>query len=310
MSNKSSLFKTTRIAVVYFILIVVSSVGYRCFADQDIWLIDTHQAPWNNASEAGFARAVYYQLVGNKWVRSDAESFFETQITDVPLVVFSPGYTSTTSDTVEVGMSLVRLYKPGQDCRTVFWNWPAEKNRCRLAPDIRDKINVTAASGDYMAMFLNRLKPDTKVCMVGFSFGNRILCDAVVRLGDDRPDGMRIHLVLTAAATDRCSLVSGARHGEVPRLAEKILILFNPADSALRFYPLLYGNGSRPDALGRFGPPMASIAPEYRHRIEAFNVQPYVGSHHLTVYHLQTPVFRRGMNDYLFFDGSGDESNQ
>ena len=284
-----------------FVLIFVASLFSCGFAEQDIWLIDTHPAPWNRASEEGFTKAVYYQLVGHRWVHSDAESFFETQNPEIPLVVFSPGYTSTISDTIETGMSLVRLYQPGQNCRTVFWSWPAEKIRCRLAPDIRDKITVTVASGDYLAMFLNRLKPESQVSMVGFSFGNRIICDAVARLGDDRPDGMQIHLVLTASATDRGWLVSGSRHGDVPRLAEKILILFNPEDQALMFYPLLYGNGSRPDALGRFGPPMTRIAPEYRNRIEVINVQRYVGKMHQTVYHLRTPVFRQRMNDLLFF---------
>lgn len=271
------------------------------FARQDIWLIDTHPAPWHRASEEGYKRITYYQLVGNQWVRSDAETFFDTQEPEKPLVVFSPGYTSTIADTVQVGMDLVRLYRPEQNCRTVFWCWPAEKIRCRLALDIRDKISVAAASGDYMAMFLRRLKPESKICMIGFSFGNRIICDAVERLSDDRPDGMRIHLVLTAAATDRVWLAAGSRHGNVPRLAEKILILYNPSDRALRFYPLLYGNGSRPEALGRYGPPMQLISPEFRDRIQAVNVHPYVGKYHRTIYHLQSPVFRRQMNDYLFF---------
>ena len=307
MSNSNFLVKHFAKTVTILVLIFATSLNCRCFAEQDIWLIDTHPAPWNRASEAGFMKAIYYQLVGHRWVRSDAESFFETQIPDIPLVVFSPGYTSTISDTGEVGMSLVRLYQQGQNCRTVFWSWPADKIRCRLVPDIREKITVASASGDYMAMFLNRLKPESQVCMVGFSFGNRIICDAVARLGDDHPDGMRIHLVLTASATDRGWLASGSRHGDLPRLAEKILVLYNPSDSALMFYPLLYGNGSRPDALGSLGPPMTRIAPEYRDRIEAINVQRYVGKMHQTVWHLRTPVFRQRMNDYLFFSVSGGE---
>jgi len=296
--------QTGKVAITTLALIFVALSSSRGYADQDIWLIDTHPTPWSRASEEGFTKALYYQLVDRRWVRSDAESFFETQNPEIPLVVFSPGYTSTISDTVEVGMSLVRLYQPGKNCRTVFWSWPAAKVRIRLAPDIRDKIAVTAASGDYLAMFLNRLKPESQVCMVGFSFGNRIICDAVARLGDDRPDGMRLHLVLTASATDRGWLASGARHGDLPRLADKILILYNPADDALKFYPLLYGNGSYPDALGLLGPPLSRIAPEYRDRIEAVNVQRYVGKMHQTVYHLRSPVFRWQMNDLLFFGGS------
>ena len=307
MSHTDSIFINHGKTLI-FACLILSFAGAvpLAHAEQDIWLIDSHNAPWNHASEAGFSKTVYYRLDGNRWVRSDAETFFETQSPEIPLVVFSPGYTSTISDTIEVGMSLVRLYGKNQNCRTVLWNWPAEKVRVRLACDIRDKIAVTAASGEYMAMFLRRLKPESQVCMIGFSFGNRIICDAVEKMNDDTPDGMRIHLVLTASATDRGWLASGSRHGHVPGLAEKILIFYNPADRALVFYPLLYGNGSRPDALGRFGPPWTRIMPEYHDRIEAVNVQPYVGRKHLTQYHLQTPIFRQRMNDYLFFDDSGD----
>ena len=303
MLNIEFFFKRNKnLLLILFFVLTQSPVYHSALAGQDIWLIDTRQTPWNCATETGFEKTVYYQLIDHRWVRSDAETFFETQFPDVPLVLFSPGYTSTTSDTVEVGMSLVRLYNPEQNCRTVFWNWPAEKIRLPLGRDIREKIAVTEASAVYLAMFLRRLQPESQVCMIGFSFGNRIICDAVKRLGDDRPDGMRLHLVLTASATDYCWFASGSRHGEVPRLAEKILILYNPADRALQFYPLLYGNGSRPDALGRFGPPMARIAPEYRDHIEAINVQLYLGNRHRTIYYLQTSVFRQRMNDYLFFE--------
>jgi hypothetical protein len=307
MTKPCSFFKSIGTAATILFLIAVSLNTCQCFAEQDVWLIDTHQAPWTHASEAGFEKVVYYQLVDNRWVRSDAESFFETQNPEVPLVVFFPGYTSTTSTTIEVGMSLVRMYKSEQKCRTVFWNWPSEKIRLRLAPDIRDKISIAEASGDYLAMFLNRLNPESQVCMLGFSFGNRIICDAVANLGDNRPDRMQIHLVLTAAATDWHWLMTGARHGDIPRLAEKILILYNPADRALKFYPFLYGDGSCPEALGRFGPPLSGIAPEYRNRIEAVNVQHYIGGRHLTIWHLQTPIFRQRMNDYLFFKGFDEE---
>lgn len=295
--------KIATIAVVLWICLF--SPG---FASEDIWFIDTHSCSWHCASEQGFQNAIYYQLVGNKWIKSNIETFLETQDPEIPLVVFSPGYTSTTSVTIEVGMELVHLYQKDQKCRTVFWCWPADKIRLRLAPDIREKISVAEASGQYLSHFLRRLKPESKVCMIGFSFGNRIICDAVQNLGDDRPENMRIHLVLTAAATDRLWLSRHSRHGDLPRLTEKILILYNPADRALKFYPYLYGDGSRPDSLGRYGPVIQYIDPEYRNRIEDVNVNRYLGKYHRTVYHLQTPVFRQRMNDYLFF-GDAESSD-
>ena len=286
-----------------FLLIIVIKMSCSCgtLAKHDVWLIDTHQASWHRASEESFKHFVYYQLIDNKWVKSDAETFYATQSPELPLVVFSPGYTSTIPNTVNVGMTLVRLYKPEQECRTVFWCWPSESIRHRLAPDIRKKISVAVASSDYLTMFLRRLKAESKVCMIGFSFGNRIICDTVEQMHDDQPEGMQIHLVLIAAANDQTWFANDSRHGNVPKTAKKILILYNPADAALRFYPFLYGNGLRPNALGRFGPPTSLILPEFHDRIEAINVKAYVGKIHRTVYHLYTPVFRKRMNAYLFF---------
>ena len=289
------------LAVSFFCIIVLMSGTSCLFGNQDIWLVDTRTASWNYANEQEFGKIQYFRLVQNRWERSNAATFFETQDPQTPLVVYTPGYTSTMSDTVEIGLGLTRLYEPDKTHRTVLWHWPSEKNSLCLGPDIRGKIPVARASGEYQAMFLQRLKPESKVALLGFSFGNRVICDAVSKLEVENPTQLRIRLVLTAAATDRIWLADHSRHGEVPKIAEKILILYNPLDRALKFYPLLYQGNYAPDALGRFGPPMQKILPEFRDRIEAINVQGYVGPKHRTVYHLETRAFRSRVNDYLLF---------
>lgn len=286
---------------VFLFCFIVSASGTPClYGNQDVWLVDTRSAPWNHADEEEFAKIRYFRLVNHRWERSDAATFFESQNPETPLVVYTPGYTSTMEDTVEIGLGLTRLYGPDKSHRTVLWHWPSEKIYPRLGRDIRTKIPVACASGEYQAMFLRRLKPDSKVALLGFSFGNRIICDAVAKLGDN-PERLKIHLVLTAAATDRIWLADHSRHGNVPKLAEKILILYNPLDRALKFYPLLYRGNYAPDALGRFGPPMQQILPEYRNRITAVNVQGYVGPKHRTVYHLASHAFRCRINEFLLF---------
>jgi len=188
----------------------------------------------------------------------------------------------------------------------VFWNWPSVKQSTlitQLGQDIRAKMPVASASSDYLTMFLRTLPPNSKVCIFGFSFGNRIVLDAVERLGEDRPEGLRIRLVLAGAATDRNFLARNHRNGNVPAIAEKILIFFNPFDRALFVYPLIYGNDYMPEALGQYGPPFHAILPQFRERIEAVDVFSQVGVRHITVASMDTPAFKQRIGTYFFFEG-------
>lgn len=270
---------------------------------QEIWFLDSYGMSWNNANEENFEKLKYYKLEGRSWVLSDAQTFFETQDPEEPLIVFVPGYTSTTKDTVEVGMTMVRHFDPKKPARVVLWNWPALKRYCSLGHDIRAKMPVASASSDYLVMLLRKVKPESKVCIYGFSFGNRIVLDTVERLGTERPEGMRIRLVLGSAATDRSFLAYRHRNGNVPALSEKILVFYNPVDRALIFYPLIYGDGSRPQALGLNGASLCSIRPEYRNRFEMVNLFPEVGVRHITVVLMRSPAFRQRIGTYFFFDG-------
>ncbi|MDO4550690.1 MAG: hypothetical protein Q4C96_05510 [Planctomycetia bacterium] len=290
---------------IFSIILFLSVIFYgeKSHSSQDIWFIDLQCVSWNCASCSNFEKISYFQLDDEgKWRHSDAVTFYETVSPDIPLIFFTPGYTSTSEDTVNAGMNLARLCGNEHPYRLVLWNWPAKRVYPGLAEDIRAKIPVAAASGLYMAMFLKKLPPKSQVSLYSFSFGARVVCDAVESLGDSRPEGMRISLVLSAAATDYFWLSENGRHLNVPRLIDRALILCNMHDRALRFYPLLYGDGSRPDALGRFGAPRCAISPEYRGKFESVDVGIYVGAQHKTQLHMDTPAFRQRIGKYLFFD--------
>ncbi len=273
-------------------------------AESDIWLVKSH------AGEAADVETLqFFQLQGRSWKKWDAETFYSTQNAEIPLIVYAPGYTTTTEDTVMLGMKLTSLYKKRGESRTVFWKWPSEKVDCRLIPDIRSKLPIVTQNAELMAAFLRKLQSRSKVCMIGFSFGNRIILDAAESLAtnpSDRSEHFTFHLVLAAAATDADSLGKGGRHENVPEFCEKILVLYNPEDSKLLFYPFLYGRHSLgkligPESLGKQGPPLSRICPENREHIEAININRYVGSEHKTVDHIMTPSFRNRVDSYLLF---------
>ena len=289
-------------AILLSAVFLVTAVANFAFAAQDIWYIDSQCVSWTHASEAEFQRLSYYQYGENEWVPSDSATFYATHQPDIPLIIFLPGFAATPDDTVEAGMKLASFCPKERPCRLVFWNWPAQRDYSGLRNDIRTKIPIAAASGRYLAMFLRNLSPGSMVSIFGFSFGNRMSCDAVEFLSSAHPEGIRIRLVMAAAATDYSWLAENHRHGNVPRLAEKILVLYNPGDRALRFYSFLYGDGSRPEALGRFGPPLCAISPENRGKFEAVDVNPSVGGNHRTLLYLEAPAFRYRIGQYLFFD--------
>jgi esterase/lipase superfamily enzyme len=290
----------SRQVVVLFFVCFGTAATATSYAEQDIWMIDTQSVSWTQASDNDFAKIEYRRLQNNRWEPSDATTFFDSQNPAVPLVIFAPGYTSTTANTIEVGLGITRILPSDKPYRMVFWNWPAQRVIHRLRPDIRAKIPVAVANGHYLAQLLRRLKPESLVSLLGFSFGNRILGEAVANLEKNTPEKLRIRMVMASPATDQHDFAEGAKYSGILELVEKTLILYNPTDFRLMFYPFLYNSEIQINALGRYGP-SASVRKKYQDRIEAVNVDSYIGIRHKTLIVLNTPAFRQRINTYLFF---------
>jgi esterase/lipase superfamily enzyme len=277
------------------------------YAEQDVWLIDTQSVSWTHASNADFEQIKYRRLQNNHWESSNDVTFFDSQHPDIPLIIFVPGYTSTTTNTIEVGLGITRILPANKSYRMVFWNWPSQRIVHLLRSDIRAKIPVTVANGHYLTLFLQSLKPQSCVCLLGFSFGNRIVGEAVANLGKEidpekkiDPEKLRIRMVMASPATDQHDFSEHAKYAQIPELVEKILILYNPMDFRLMFYPFLYDSEIQINALGRYGP-STSVRQKFRDRIEAVNIDSYIGIRHRTLIVLNTPAFRQRINTYLFF---------
>jgi hypothetical protein len=271
---------------------------------QDIWRVDLHAVAHLNVNEQHFLKLKYYRWENNQWQVAEAETFFDTQQAEIPLIIFAPGYTSTTSRTTWVGLGLVKHFDPNKPCRVVFWDWHSERGPGNIRCDVRNKLSIINKTADYLALFLQKVKPQSKVCLFGFSFGSRIVCEAAesLRKSGQQPDGLRLNLVLSGAATDQLWFAKGQQHGKVPEIVEKILVTYCPDDWVLRFYPFMYGLRHQSKALGQTGLPMRKIDPAYRDRFENVAVDRYIGDEHQTLCHVQTPVFRSRINGYFFFE--------
>ena len=292
----------------FFFLVIALSVVQTALAapreSQEIWRVDLHAVTRLSASEQHFSKLSYYRWQKNRWQISDAETFFGTQQPEIPLIVFAPGYTSTIPQTTQVGLGVVRTFDPDQSYRIVFWSWYSERGIGNIRRDVRNKLPIIDNTADYLALFLQKLEPQSKVCLFGFSFGCRVVCNTVSALQekDHWPEGLRLNLVLAGAATDRDWFAKGQRHSRVPEIVEKILVTYNPDDWALRFYPLMYEFSCRAKALGLEGLPMQNIAPEFRDKFENINVYRYIGDEHKTLVHVRTPAFQSRVGAYFFFE--------
>jgi hypothetical protein len=81
---------------------------------------------------------------------------------------------------------------------------------------------------------------------------------------------------------------------------QKMVILYNPSDIAMRFYPLMYYAGG-PKALGFLGPPRCDLDTESEKTLEGINVMRSVGKIHNAYRYLGTNGFRRQISDSLLF---------
>ena len=271
---------------------------------QDIWRVDLHAVARLKPDEQHFAKLKFYRLEGNRWQASNTETFFDTQQAEVPLIVFTPGYTSTTPQTTQVGLGVVRYFDPAKPCRVVLWDWDSDRGSAPIRRDVRSKLPVINNTAGFLALFLQEVKPQSKVCLFGFSFGGRIVCHAVetLRKSGRQPEELRLNLVLAGAATDREWFSKGQLHGKVPEIVERILVTYNPDDWALKYYPLMYSLRCEPQALGLAGLPAQNIAREHRSKFENIDISRYIGKEHQTLYHVRSPVFRSRINAYFFFE--------
>ncbi|MCL2004572.1 MAG: hypothetical protein FWG73_00245 [Planctomycetaceae bacterium] len=271
---------------------------------QDIWRVDIHGVARLLASEENFSRLRFYQWDNNRWRPSDAEAFLDSQCSATPLIVLALGYSLTSRDISQVGHNVVRTFDPDKACQIVFWDWFSDRGTYRIRRDIRSKIPIADNAANYLALMLQELEPQSKVCLFGFSFGSRIACQAVesLRQSGRRPDGLRIHLVLSGAAADEHWFARGQRYGNIQEEAERILVTHNPEDWVLRLYPMMYPVGQRPTALGLYGVPLHNIEPEFRVRFENVDVNRYMGHAHQTLKHVRCPAFRNRVAEYFFFE--------
>jgi hypothetical protein len=176
----------------------------------------------------------------------------------------------------------------------VIFSWPSSKVS-GLLRDVREKAARTGPAGWHLAWLLDQMPAETPVSLVGFSFGARIITGGLHVLAGGslggslvlteraQPNREPVNAVLMVAASHSYWLADGQHHGRAMTQVNRMLLINNCQDRAMRYYDLLVPGRGGPQALGLRGP--TRISPEHADKIIDRDVSRYVGSsHELTSY--------------------------
>ncbi len=233
-----------------------------------------------------------------QWQPYDLESL-TTADASVPTLVFVHGNQISHGQAIQEGLTVYRRVANyggnGGPIRFVIFSWPASKIRGPLN-DYRVKAARTRPVGCEFAWFLSQLPADMPLTLVGYSYGARVITGGLhilaggqlSGLGLDEPaaDRRPVNVVLIAAALHANWLGPNQYHGLAMSQVDRMLMLNNCQDVAMRYYHFSTKNG-HPQALGLRGP--TCISPEDRAKITKRDLSCYDGPRHDLFRYLAAP---------------------
>lgn len=197
------------------------------------------------------------------------------------------------AETLQVYRAILRCLPHAPPIRLVAFSWPSE----RMAGPLRDyrlKAQLADPAALHLASVLAHVRSDMQLTLVGYSYGSRVIGGALHLLAGGTLRGhalpARVNLrparvLLIAAAVDSDWLLPGRPHGMALHLVERMVLINNSCDPAMRFYHLS-SRWRDPNALGQYGlrnPAWLGPASERIYEIDACCE---VGRHHALEYYL------------------------
>lgn len=232
----------------------------------DVWVASTRRLPGACHVPEQPAFAVE-RLVDDgcrrRWEPADLGGLLAD--TDRPLVFFVHGNRYEAADAKSQGLALaerlaaLRAAHP----RVVILSWPSQQQGI-LLKDGRRKYERAPTDGRYFAWLLGQVVPEQPVAIVGYSLGALVATEALDQLAAgaagpagglrwaDRPG--RTHLVFVTPAVRADALAPRGPYRRTFDGVDRITLLINSRDEALKFFPLL-DEDVRAPALGFVGMP-------------------------------------------------------
>ena len=250
-----------------------------------------------------------YEESGN-WQQSSLKDFLATDDPAFPTDFYIHGNAMPAGDAFANGTTVYRQLTAGaasdHHVRFVIWSWPTGMPRHHKIEAIREHSYRSDTDAWYLGWFAGQINPRVPLGLAGYSFGARVATGAIHLLGGGDLCGMHLPAeevkdkrivrdVLIAAAEDCNWLSPGAANSMALGTIDKMLMLNDTCDEALRFYPHL-NRCSRCDALGYVG--LGGDHPN----VEQVDACCLVGGQHAWAAYFCNAGLVARMRPYLFLD--------
>lgn len=260
------------------------------------WALDTRTAGCN------IERAQAYRSAGcgQPWNCATAADAFTALSADagdpnVFTLIYVHGNRSTLQTGLDAGVKIHNAVKPylqpHERLRLLTWCWPSDEIRGQLK-DIRYKAQVSEGQFGLFADTLCRLPANARVGVIGYSYGARIALGALAQIAQRRRSGKPSpapspRMVLWAAALNAAWMAPGGRLSCSVEALDRLLVVRNTCDPALRNYFIVEGHHRGVRALGEVGFPWGCPAAE---KCQELDGSGHLGNNHDVDNYLRSPT--------------------
>jgi hypothetical protein len=299
----------------------VADTPHAGLSPGQLWCISSRRAAWGADESIPTLDYWRYNPSQRAWAASGLEEFLAADDPHVPTCIFVHGNRIGRDEAFDIGWraycSFAAHALHGARFRFVVWTWPSDPIP-GLLKDIRVKAARAEAHAVYLAWLVDQMNPRVPVSLLGYSFGARLTAGSLHLLGGGtlggrqlavrtHPDRLPLRAVLMAGALDNSALLPQSHNGRALSQVDRMLVMINPADKALRFYRLLYGLQAHKAAIGATGAAgLDGIA--QTGKVSHWNVARWVGPEHDWTRYLLTPAIVSGMRQYWLY--AGDEGGE
>jgi hypothetical protein len=288
------------------------------------WIVHTRDCPQVMGTDSWPCLKVLHFDARGELVQRDPRELFE-QTVGRPVFIQVQG-SLTTPDIALGGLMWSQAWLRENrvlplDAVVIAFDWPSQRVYQTDIRDINEKGRRAYVAGYHLARFIQAFPPGSRICILGQSYGGRVVpsalhllgggClnsqdhDAPVRLPALRSD-IHLRAITVEGASDHNWLDPDERFDRALHACEGLLNLYNRRDEALSLYPYLFRGGHH-RALGRIGlkqsdfDRLGSLAAKY----EEHDVNDLLGREHTLLDAVANRQIARWMAPYLWSPDPG-----
>jgi hypothetical protein len=285
--------------------------GASCDCYSEFWVINSRCAPICQGVVGGVSKLKFRRYVEKEGWRDATLAEFVESGRDLPTVFYAHGNGLSHSQAMSAGWSMYgELKRCCNRFRYVLWSWPAEKATRGVINNMRIKSVRAEHQGYYMAWVINRMLPHpAPISVSGHSLGGITACVAAHYLGGGvfrgrqlaswpAPEEIDFRVVMISAAADNDAMLPGRPYGAAFKAADRVVVLFNPRDRTLKFWPKVSFRGAQ--AISKSGMASPWRLGEDRAKLEQYTTTGEVGGKHRFKVHFQAPGVMAQVRDAFF----------